>query len=366
MLRALLALLLFIVVGASQAMAHSQSYGFVNLTHSGDRVSGTVALAVRDLDVIHDLDQNRDATITWGEFRTRENDIARALLADITVSAGNTPCALTPRPAMIDRRGGETYLMLPFDGACGAGAIAIAYNLLFDADAQHRGLVNLTTEAGTRSFVMTPSSRNITVAVAETGIALFLTWVKHGIDHILIGYDHILFVLTLLLGAAAIDRKQSMGALLAQITWVVTAFTLSHSATLALAALNIIKVPVALAEALIAVTIAVAALNNIRPVFTRRVWLLALLFGLVHGVGFANVLQELGLPHGTLVMSLLAFNLGVELGQLLIVFAAIPAVLLLARWQLGPNALVAANLATITIAVMWFSDRAFGTEFMYF
>ncbi len=64
-------------------------------------------------------------------------------------------------------------------------------------------------------------------------------------------------------------------------------------------------------------------------------------------------------------MSLLAFNLGVELGQLLIVFAAIPAVLLLARWQLGPNALVAANLATITIAVMWFSDRAFGTEFMF-
>ncbi len=361
-------LVLLSSTGAAPALAHSQSYGFVSVRLQNDAVTGTVELAVRDIDTAYDLDVNRDAAITWGEFRVREAEIAGAVLSGIKFGRGNALCVLTARPALTDQRGGETYLVLPFDGTCGESddAISIEYNLLFDVDAQHRGLINLVSESGTQNFVMTPATRRIEVLNSGSALSFFLTWVKHGIDHILIGYDHILFVLTLLLGTAALNRKQTIGVLLIQIARVVTAFTLSHSVTLALAAIGIINVPIALAESLIAVTIALSAVNNIRPVFTRRIWLMALLFGLVHGVGFANVLRDLGLPQDALLASLLAFNIGVELGQAIVVIAAFPVILMITRWRRGGGVLVGANMVIIVIAAMWFSDRAFGTSLMPF
>lgn len=355
----------------SAAWAHTQSYGFLSVRLDAASVAGHLDLAVRDLDRVHDLDADRDGNIAWGEFRRREGEIVAASLRHIAIGAPERPCALAGEPAMTDARGGESYIVIPFHGTCSptAGPITIGYDLLFAQDAQHRGLVAVTTRGATRTFVMTPAAASVVIDPAQSDrIGRFLDFVGHGAHHIWIGYDHILFLLTLLIGTfAATGSGRVLRARLYDAIKVVTAFTLSHSLTLGLAAFGVLRIPTSLTESLIAVTITLAALNNIWPLVSRRLWLVALGFGLVHGLGFANVLAELDLPRDNLLAALFAFNLGVELGQLAILFAALPLIMLLTRQvAFGRIALPAVNLAIATIGAMWFSDRAFGSAILPF
>jgi hypothetical protein len=366
-----LLILSFAVTTGSTAWAHTQSYGFLSVTLDADSATGRLDVAVRDLDRLHDLDFDRNGRITWGEFRRREAEIAAASLGRISIGASDAPCALTAEPAMTDSRGGETYIVIPFHGACPprSGPFTLGYDLLFASDAQHRGLVAVTTAHGTRTFVMTPAVTEVAIDPAQSnGIGQFLAFIGHGAHHIWIGYDHILFLLTLLLGTLAMrGAERPLRARLYDAVKVVTAFTLSHSLTLGLAAFGIVSIPTALTESLIAVTIILAALNNIWPLISRRLWLVAFGFGLIHGLGFANVLAELNLPRENLLAALFAFNLGVELGQLTILFAALPLFILVARQlSFGRLAVPAANLAIAAIGALWFTDRALGSAILPF
>ena len=365
-----------LLAATTAASAHTQSYGYLSVTRGEAALEGRIELAVRDLDAAYDLDADRDGRITWGEYRTREAELEGAVLAGISLGPEASPCALTAQPALTDSRGGESYMVIPFRGTCPkAGApFRIGYNLMFNIDAQHRGLVAVTEGGETRSFVMTPGAAAISLGGTEAGTAgLFFSFIGHGAHHIWIGYDHILFLITLLLGTLAAHwpaGRMTAGKLKPALTGavkVVTAFTLSHSLTLALAALGILRIPIALTESLIAATISLAALNNIWPLISRRLWLVALCFGLVHGVGFANVLADLGLPRDSLLTALLAFNIGVEFGQLTIVFAAVPlAALAVRNLAAGRAAFPAANLAIAAIGAAWFATRAFGIAILPF
>jgi hypothetical protein len=367
----LLAILALALLAAPAAQAHTQSYGFLSLSLADDAASGRLELAVRDLDRVHDLDADRDGKITWGEFRARETELARAVLAGIAVGAPGSPCALAADPAMTDTRGGETYIVLPFRGSCPAqgGATQIGYDLFFAGDAQHRGLVAATTGAGTQTFVMTPATPRVSLAPADGGgFGRWLGFVEDGAHHIFIGYDHIVFLLTLLIGSFAMRGEgRPFKQRFYEAVKVVTAFTVAHSLTLGLAAFGFVTVPTSLTESLIAITITLAALNNIWPVVSRRLWLVALGFGLVHGLGFANVLAELDLPRENLLGALFAFNLGVELGQLAILFAALPLIVLFTRTAvLDRIAVPAVNLGIAAVGAMWFADRALGTAILPF
>jgi HupE/UreJ protein len=142
---------------------------------------------------------------------------------------------------------------------------------------------------------------------------------------------------------------------------VVTAFTLSHSITLSLAALDVVGLPSRLVESGIALSVLLAALNNVRPVVTRRGWLLAFGFGLVHGFGFASVLADLGLPRGALALALAGFNVGVELGQLSVVLAVVPLIYVLRQARFyRPGVLVGGSAAIAVVAGVWFIGRALG------
>ncbi len=366
-LLALVAALSILLTAPRQAAAHSQSYGYLNVLLKENALEGKLEVAVRDLDTLLGLDSDGDGNITWGEFRSRETAVTEAVLARITIAAKGAECRLVGGPALTQPRGGETYLVFPFDGKCAGldGPLEVGYRLLFDIDAQHRGLVNVISSTGSQNFVMTPSTQTVTLTPQGGGWAnLVLTWLAHGIHHILIGYDHILFVITLLLGTVMRQKFGSIRALLADTAKVVTAFTLSHSITLALAAFGVIVVPVPLAESLIAATIALAAANNLWPLVTQRVWLVALVFGLIHGIGFANVLTDLGLQSSSLLASLLAFNIGVEIGQFIIVIVALPVIIFASRQKLGRYFMPVSNLAIIVVALLWFSDRAFNTKLM--
>lgn len=364
------ALALVAALAPAGASAHTQSYGFLSVSVGDDALEGSIDLAVRDLDTAYNLDADGDGRIVWGEFRAREAEIGRAVLDRISIGAPGGQCALTSQPAAIDARGGETYLIIPFQGACPSlgGSLEIGYDLMFDVDAQHRGLVAVTSAGGTQSFVMTPEASRVSLDPgSSSAAALFATFVWHGAHHIWIGYDHILFIITLLLGAVVARRAgawapvDGLGAALVAITKVVTAFTLAHSLTLGLAALEVVNLPVPLVESAIAATITLAAFNNIVPVVTRRLWLVAFFFGLVHGFGFANVLGDLNLPRQGLLTALFAFNVGVELGQLAIVLAVLPLLVLASRQaSYGRVALPVASLVIAAIGAIWFVERAMG------
>ena len=214
------------------------------------------------------------------------------------------------------------------------------------------------------------------ILLRESGahtLSVFRQYLREGMWHIWIGFDHILFLTTLLLPAVLIYGKtgwlsqNNLRTALGDLVKVVTAFTIAHSVTLALAVLDIVTLPPRLVEAVIAASVLVAAVNNLRPVFPGSRWLMAFAFGLVHGFGFAGVLLDLGLPAEALSVSLLAFNLGVELGQLAIVILVFPIAALLRHtrlyrtWLLGGGSTVAALIAAI-----WIYERVFDHQVLEF
>jgi ABC-type antimicrobial peptide transport system permease subunit len=148
---------------------------------------------------------------------------------------------------------------------------------------------------------------------------------------------------------------------------IVTMFTLAHSITLAAAGLRLVTVPPSVVEPAIALTIVIAALDSLYPLLRGRHKLFAFMFGLIHGFGFAGVLSELALPAGGLVQALLAFNLGVEAGQLVIVGCVLALLLALRWWQRYPVVVLkGGSVAAISIASVWFVERAFDARLMTF
>jgi hypothetical protein len=200
-----------------------------------------------------------------------------------------------------------------------------------------------------------------------------LQFLREGMRHILTGYDHVLFLLCLLL--PSVMRRTPSGwrpvEQLSQAVWpvvgIVSAFTVAHSITLGLAALKLVSLTPAVIEPGIAVTIILAALDNVLPIFPVRRVVVTFFFGLIHGFGFAGVLAELNLPRADFAWALLQFNLGIELGQLLIVVAAISTLFTLRR----PPGYVAVVIrggsgVAIVIAALWFTERVGNVSILSF
>jgi hypothetical protein len=192
-----------------------------------------------------------------------------------------------------------------------------------------------------------------------------------GIEHIAGGFDHLLFLLTLLLPSVVQRRaghwmaQTDIRRALTAVIWIVTAFTLAHSLTLALASFGIIRIPARVIEPLIALTILATALNNVWPVVTRRLAAVAFGFGLIHGIGFAEVLAPLSLPRGELALALLGFNLGVEIGQISIVAAAFMVLAAVRRWSRYPRWVLGLGSAMIAvISVLWLFERLFNVSIL--
>ena len=200
-----------------------------------------------------------------------------------------------------------------------------------------------------------------------------LTFVWRGIEHIWTGYDHILFLIALLLPAVLRwhehrwDGAAAFRPVVINVLKIVTAFTVAHSITLALASLKIVTLPSRWVESVIAASVVLAAANNLIPLFRERSWIVAFGFGLVHGFGFASALTEGGLPTTGLVIALIGFNLGVEIGQLAIVTVFIPITYQLRQSAGYRNvALRAGSVAVMVIASIWMAERMFGFKVLPF
>ncbi len=353
----------------SDAHAHKPSDAYLTLRVTETQIEGQWDIALRDLDLVLGLDADRDGALTWGEVRARHRDIAAYALSRLSLNADRSSCELLPLDQLIDRHSDGAYSVLRFTARCGhePAELQVTYRLLFDVDPQHRGLLKLDYAGHTRTAILSPEQASQQFGIREPHrLQQFLAYFQHGVWHIWIGFDHILFLISLLLPAVLVrtgTQWQPAGGFrhaLLDVVSVVTAFTAAHSMTLTLSALGVVSPPSRLVESAIAVSVALAALNNLIPVVSDRRWVLAFVFGLVHGFGFASVLIDLGLPRATLLSALLGFNLGVEAGQLAVVSLFLPiAWRLRATWAYKRVALLAGSVAVMLLASIWFAQRAF-------
>lgn len=315
------------------AQAHQPSNAYLDLRLDGTRLQGQLAVGLRDLHAALDLDSDRDRQLSWGEVRRAQHRIAAYMQERLRVRADGALCRWHVAQLQIEDRVDGHHAALALDGDCptAPATLSLDYGLLFDLDPTHRGLVSLSAGGSTQAAVFSPARATLAFSVGGSSrLRLFTDYVREGVWHIWIGLDHILFLLALLLPAVLIRSgghwhpARGLAATAWPVLGVVTAFTLAHSVTLSLAALEVVRLPSRWVEAVIALSVALAALNNLWPLVSGRRWLLAFGFGLIHGFGFASVLGELGLPAQARVLGLLAFNVGVELGQIAIVLVAMP------------------------------------------
>jgi hypothetical protein len=263
------------------------------------------------------------------------------------------------------------YLVLRFDAACPGPVddVTIDYQLFFERDPQHRGLVRL----GNHSLVLSESTRtgrfDSRERQEERG---FRSMFEGGVHHILSGVDHLLFLAALLL-PSVLRRKQrdwepagSLPSVLAEVARTVTAFTIAHSLTLSLATLGWAVPPSRLVEPAIAASVALAAIDNVYPFLGNARWAPAFTMGLMHGFGFAGALQDLGLSGGALAVALFGFNIGVEAGQLSVVLAALPFAYFGRRSRFYAAFLRYGSFVIAGIAVVWFCERVFEFKLLPF
>lgn len=372
MKRALAALVGFVVLlVAPSAWAHKPSDSYLSLDVSGQDVHARWDIALRDLDYAIGLDANADSQITWGEVKDRQAEIASFATGKLSLGSGsaNCPLVLDAKKSAVATHSDGSYVVIELDANCPSEVrdLHVEYRLFFDVDPQHRGIVRIDANGTSRTHTMTQAAHDEHFDLSGSGRMRQLgAIVKEGVLHIWTGYDHILFLLALLLPSVLRRGKngwEPVGAFrpaIMDVLRIVTAFTIAHSVTLSLAALGIVTLPSRLVESAIAASVVLAAVNNLYPILRHDRWMAAFLLGLMHGFGFSAVLQDMDLPRSNLVLTLFGFNLGVEIGQIAIVAVFVPLAFSLRRTtgyrRVG---LVAGSAVIAVLATIWLIERAF-------
>ena len=315
---------------ASRAEAHFTSTSYL-IAESTDDTHVTWDVSAADVHWSLGLDRDGNGSITWEEIEARRDDIAALALGNLGVSRGGEACDVRFSDLQLTSHAQEPHLSLGFTAKCAKqGRIELTGTLFFDTNSTQRTLIDVTTRAGQFTSILSPAAPRWVEPAAPSMLATFTTFVGQGLWHVWIGYDHLAFLLLLLLpGVLRATGASWQGASTFRETArdlfrIITAFTLAHSTTLALATTGLVHIPVRPVEVAIAASIVIAGLLNLFPSAARARLALAFGFGLVHGFGFANALAALGAHGARLVPTLVGFNVGVELAQLSLVVLVLP------------------------------------------
>ncbi|MDP9107708.1 MAG: HupE/UreJ family protein, partial [Pseudomonadota bacterium] len=234
------------------AYAHKPSDSYLNLAIADKTVTGQWDIALRDLDFALGLDANGDAAITWGEVRSKFAEIDAYALARLTLQSNAQTCPLAMTEHLIDDHTDGAYLVLRFKAECAQPITALQarYALFFDIDPLHKGLLRLQYQGASRAAIFSPERATQLFTLARPSrVAQFFDYAREGVWHIWLGFDHILFLLALLLPAVVVRKANHWEAVAAfrpafwSVLKIVTAFTLAHSITLTLATLGVISLP---------------------------------------------------------------------------------------------------------------------------
>jgi hypothetical protein len=361
----LLAVILGIAMSAA-AHAHANGASFLRIASGKEGAQLTAAwdIAAADLQLPLELDADGDGVLTARELDARRAAFVRFATDRLEIRRGGADCGIQPGTPTVSARESETFVSLPLRAVCAVdGPLEVSTNLFFGS-AGYSALLDVHTPH--HRFATALSMNGKTWVEPPTPSVLATSWrfLREGVGHVLIGYDHIAFLLLLLLPSvlhasscgwvAAANGRHVLRDLLK----IVTAFTVAHSVTLGLAATETVHVPTQPIEVAIAGSIVVAGLLNLFPAAAHWRLPLALVFGLVHGFGFANALQGIDVSGFRLAPMLVGFNLGVEVAQLLIIAAALPILWLLSRTRAyASRVMPALSIATALTGGVWLIGR---------
>ena len=379
-----------------QAQAHKASDGYLVLGEAGAQAATPgalrmqLSLALKDVDAALDsLDADNDRRLTWSEIKRATPDIVRWVSGAVSLRCSGQPLTIAWAFETLEQRSDGAYIRLGAPLLCPPSAsLALDYRLLKDIDPTHRLLLSGTLGGKPFATVLAPLGRPVIelrqagspVAAAgqaggaqvprqlpQSGFATLVQFFDEGVHHILTGYDHLAFLLALLLPVVLFPRLLAMPsdsiagssrAGFSRLLLTVTGFTVGHSITLAVATLGGIKASPAWVEPLIALTIAASALLNLYPVRWIRGDVLALVFGLIHGLAFSSVMIEAGIAGSLLLWGLAGFNLGVEAGQLVAVAAWCLLHRILLPWRYyQPVVVRGGSWALLVLALYWTAQR---------
>lgn len=344
-----------------EAWAHKLNTSYANLVVRPDTLM--LRLRIDDFDMEQlGLDSNGDGTLFYEEMQAgmpRIVDFAANHVAiqvngeQLTLERGSTD--ISP-----DNKG-NMFAVLYFGAALRSAPEQVDLHIDFFErfGDEHKSIAKVLMPGKPLEqavFAVDSARQSFSVGREKSLFEQAVAFVWLGIEHIFVGYDHIMFLLALI----------AVGGRLRDLVKIVTAFTVAHSITLCLAALEIVMLPGKWVEAGIALSIAYVALENFWLKRGEHRWVLTFLFGLVHGFGFANVLRELGLPTQGLVVSLLSFNVGVEVGQIVIVAVLFPLILWLNRQAFKQRVVHGISGVILLFGVGWFIERVFELEYMPF
>jgi hypothetical protein len=375
-------LALFLTAG--EASAHLSSDSYLRIEVGDTAITGQWDIALRDLDVAVGVDVDGNGDITWGEVKAKRREIEAYALSHLAISGGGGDCTLNPTAQLVDQHADGGYAVLRFDIDCPArpAALTLRYRLLFDLDPTHRGLVTINDHGVAHTAILGPERPAYSVAFGGGAANGFLSFLRLGIEHIVSGRDHLLFLAVLLMPALGSVRRRGIWNSLLEAGALLSLFTAAHAVTVTLASLRVIEVPARISEAAIAFSIAITAADNLWPFLGNRRGVIAFGFGLIHGLGFASALGPLALRGWPLIAALAGFNLGIELVQLTLALTAFALSFVIVsavkrsgvpgagssgllrhfaprndRWRFG--VLPLASLVIFGFSAYWFIDRSF-------
>lgn len=286
------------------------------------------------------------------------NELTDFFRSEIRVATWDHECPLASMVQAPPLRSGNKIIELRFHCPVDVADLTITTSLFLDLDESHTQFARLAPadDPGKvlHEAVLTESNKVFHVADVKTGgnaaLERAIAFLKLGIEHLLTGYDHILFLLTVIVGISFIESLKA-----------VTSFTLAHSLTMALAFLGAISLPSSFVEPLIAITVIYVAVENVLRTNIRRRWIWTFFFGLIHGLGFVGALKLITVSRSELALSLLAFNIGIELGQLLVVAIAVAALHYAKRYSWRATFIRGFSSCVGLLGFVWLGQRVFFT-----
>jgi len=347
-------LTLIFVLFAASAQGHETTRSYLTVTRSSQAIDLGIRVAFRDIEVAVWMDEDLDGKITWGEAERRVAAVSAYIAAGLTLEAGGK-CSLAQTTADNSTSGGIEYLDLEFAGTCPSATapLTISSRLFTEIDPEHRMFVQSAINGISTTTLLSRVEPSITLS-GDSGGAMtsFVSYFKAGIEHLLAGADHMLFLLVLILPAVFAPGSAKAAAL--SVLTAVTGFTLAHAVTLTAATTQLLRPPPDVINALIALSIAITAADNIRPFIPAPRSAVAAFFGIIHGFGFATALGALQLTGSSFVLALVGFNLGIETAQIGLVLITLPALYMLAGgWKM---LCLGSGLAGL-VAFWWFCLR---------
>ncbi len=355
--------MLFSLLSLQDAAAHDPGLSSLTIRQRTNSLEATLTVAVKDAAQVAELDKDHDGIVTPGEFAQTRSQFETAVARQLFIAPdGKVAMPQSVRSRLDENNNAE--VLLNFD-AVAFFNLEIQSKIIASLPLGHRQYLQVQNSTGETLFerLLSAAADHAIVKIPDAHSSIgafeaarsFANFLCLGVKHILTGYDHLLFLFGLLLVARGFFS--SLG--------IITSFTIAHSITLAVATLHLVQIPSRIVEPLIAASIVFVGIENLLrgdiPTARRMV---AFGFGLIHGFGFASVLREAGIGSGTggIILPLFSFNLGVELGQIMVAALALPII-----WKLRENPMFiarwapACSAAVVLLGSFWFVQRVWMT-----